>query len=136
MNTITIFLQSFLWLWFFGCITTYRAGKYLLVEGMGARSAEFVMLCMYSIGMLSYHVFSPVGKWILFTILLLWFIVQFFCHWYYTIFGASEKKLKGYNDCFRNTVRIFPVSEKRLVPDFYHIILHILILSNVVFCIL
>lgn len=136
MNMITIFLQSFLWLWFLGCITTYRAGKYLLVEGMGVRSAEFVMLCMYSIGMLSYHVFSPVGKWILFTILLLWFIVQFFCHWYYTIFGASEKKLKGYNDCFRNTVRIFPVSEKRLVPDFYHIILHILILSNVVFCIL
>ena len=136
MNIITIFLQSFLWLWFLGCITTYRAGKYLLVEGMGVRSAEFVMLCMYSIGMFSYHVFSPVGKWILFTILLLWFIVQFFCHWYYTIFGASEKKLKGYNDCFRNTVRIFPVSEKRLVPDFYHIILHALILSNAIICLL
>ena len=136
MNILTIFFQSFLWLWFLGCITTYRAGKYLLVEGMGVRSAEFVMLCMYSIGMLSYHVFSPVGKWILFTILLLWFIVQFFCHWYYTIFGASEKKLKGYNDGFRNTVRIFPVSEKRLVPDFYHIILHALILSNAIICLL
>ena len=64
-------------------------------------------------------------------VLLFWFIVQFFCHWYYTIFGASEKKLKGYNDCFRNTVRIIPASKTRLIPDLYHMILHLLILLNI-----
>lgn len=132
---ITILIQIVLWIWFFGCITTYRIGKCLLVEGMGIKSAEFIMLCLYSIGLFSYYMFQPVGKWILLAILVFWFVVQFFCHWYYTIFSASEKKLKGYNDCFRNTIHIFPISEKRLVPDLYHMILHILILVNILFCI-
>ena len=71
---------------------------------------------------------------ILLGILLLWFVVQFLYHWYFTIFGASESKLKGYNDCFRGTVRIFPMSETRLIPDLYHIVLHILILLNIIAC--
>ena len=134
MNIIILFIQALQWIWFLGCITTYRVGKHLLVEGLGIKSAEFVMLCLYSIGLLSYHIFPPVGKWILLAILLFWFVVQFFCHWYYTIFGVSEKKLKGYNECFQNTARIFPMSEKQLVLDFYHIILHALILINIILC--
>ena len=58
------------------------------------------------------------------------------CHWYYTIFGASERKLKGYNECFRDAVRIFPMSDTRLIPDMYHIVLHLLIALNIVLCIL
>lgn len=133
---INILIQTALWIWFLGCITTYRIGKYLLVEGMGIKSAEFIMLCLYSFGLVSYYFFQPIGKWILLTILVFWFIVQFLCHWYYTIFGASEKKLKGYNDCFKDTIRIFPVSEKRLVPDLYHIILHVFIMGNIIFCLM
>ena len=133
---VVILMQAVLWIWFLGCTTTYRIGKHLLVDGMGIKSAEFIMLCLYSIGLVSYHIFLSAGKWILLTILLLWFIVQFLCHWYYTIFGASEKKLRGYNECFRDTIRIFPMSEVRLVPDLYHIILHILILTNIIFCFL
>lgn len=133
---VVILTQAVLWIWFLGCTTTYRIGKHLLVDGMGIKSAEFIMLCLYSIGLVSYHIFLSAGKWILLTILLLWFIVQFLCHWYYTIFGASEKKLRGYNECFRDTIRIFPMSEVRLVPDLYHIILHILILANIIFCFL
>jgi hypothetical protein len=131
---ITILIQVALWAWFLGCVTTYRIGKVLLVEGVGIKSAEFFMLCLFSFGLVSYHLFQSVGKWILLTILVLWFIVQFLCHWYYTIFGASETKLKGYNDCFRDTIRLFPMSEKRLVPDLYHIILHVLIVFNIIFC--
>lgn len=133
---VVILMQAVLWIWFLGCTITYRIGKHLLVDGMGIKSAEFIMLCLYSIGLVSYHIFLSAGKWILLTILLLWFIVQFLCHWYYTIFGASEKKLRGYNECFRDTIRIFPMSEVRLVPDLYHIILHILILTNIIFCFL
>lgn len=129
-----ILLQSALWLWFLGCTTTYRIGKYLLVEGMGIKSAECVVFCLYSIALALYHFVQPAGKWILSVLLILWFIVQFACHWYYTIFGASEKKLAGYNDCFRETIRLLPMSEKRLVPDLYHIVLHILILANIVCC--
>ena len=75
---ITILIQIVLWIWFFGCITTYRIGKCQLVEGMGIKSAEFIMLCLYSIGLFSYYMFQPVGKWILLAILVFWFVVQFF----------------------------------------------------------
>ena len=129
---ITIFLQAALWIWFLGCTFTYRIGKHLLVEGMGFKSAEFAMLCLYSLGLVAFYCFVPAGKWILFGILLLWFIVQFMCHWYYTIFGASERKLQGYNDCFRDAVRLFPMSDTRLIPDLYHIVLHLLILLNLI----
>ena len=131
---VTIILQAALWIWFLGCVTTWRFGKCLLVEGMGIKSAEFAMLCMYSAGLAAFHCFPPAGKWVLFGILALWFAVQFMCHWYYTIFGASEQKLKGYNECFRGAVRIFPESETRLIPDMYHIVLHLLILLNIICC--
>ena len=133
---ITVSAQAALWIWFLGCVTTYRIGKHLLVEGMGIKSAEFVMLCLYSLGLVLYYIVPPVGEWVLLSLLILWFIVQFFCHWFYTIFGASEKKLKGYNKCFHGTVRLFPESEKRLVPDLYHIVLHVLIAVNIAVCII
>ena len=62
-------------------------------------------------------------------------IKSFFCHWFYTIRGASEKKLKGYIECFRHTVRIFPASDTRLIPDFYHMVLHLLLVLNLCFLI-
>ena len=133
---ITILFQAALWIWFLGCTTTYRIGKHLLVEGMGLKSAEFAVLCLYSMGLAAFHCFQPAGRWILLGILLLWFAVQFMCHWYYTIFGASERKLQGYNDCFRDAVRIFPMSDKRLIPDLYHIVLHLLILANIICCLI
>ena len=90
----TLIAQLLLWIWFLGCTITWRFGKLLLVEGMGIKSAEFVMLCLYSIGLIAYYLFQPAGRWILFAILVIWLVIQFFCHWYYTIFGASEGKLK------------------------------------------
>lgn len=128
---LVIIFQAALWIWFLGCVITYRAGKRLLVEGMGIKSAEFFMLCLYSAALAAYYLIRPVGKWILLGVLILWFIVQFFCHWRYTIFGASRSKLKGYNDCFRGTIRIWPASETRLIPDLYHVILHLLILLDI-----
>ena len=131
---VVILFQLALWVWFLGCTVTWRIGKHLLVEGMGVKSAEFAVLCLYSLGVAAFHCIPPAGKWVLFGILLLWFIVQFMCHWYFTIFGASEAKLKGYNECFRGAVRLFPESETRLVPDLYHILLHLLILANMILC--
>ena len=130
--TVVMIAQAALWIWFFGCVVTYRAGKILLVDGMGIKSAEFAVLCVYSVSLILYHLFHPAGKWILLALLILWFAVQFFCHWFFTIFGAGERKIKGYNDSFTGTVRLFPASEKRVVPDLYHIILHALIIANIV----
>ena len=134
MFITTIIFLALLWVWFLGCTVTCRFGNILLVEGVGVKSAEFIVQCLYSAGIILYCCYPPVGKWFLFTVLCLWFIVQFMCHWYYTIFGASEEKLTGYNRCFKGTVRIFPESDTRLIPDMYHIVLHLLIGVNIVLC--
>lgn len=130
MHTAILILTAALWLWFFGCIVTYRIGQVLLVEGVGVKSAEFAMLVLFSVGALLYLLFRPVGRFVLLAVLVLWFIVQFFCHWYYTIFGASPEKLRGYNRCFQTTLRLLPKSDVRLIPDLYHIVLHLLILTD------
>ena len=122
-------------LWFLGCTVSYRTRSFTLVDGVGIKSAEFVMLLVYALALILFHAFSW-GRWVLLGVLAAWLVVQFFCHWRYTIFGASEKKLRGYNECFRGTLRIFKESETRLVPDLYHIVLHALIIVNIVFCII
>lgn len=131
MKIAIIIAQTVLFAWFFGCICTYKIRGCVLVDGMGIKSAEFFMLCLYTLGIALFWIVPKIGKWVLFAVLLFWITVQFFCHWYYTIFGASEKKLNGYNQCFRNTIRIFPASDTRLVPDLYHIMLHVLIIANI-----
>lgn len=136
MEIVTFVLQIILLIWFFGCIRSYRIGGRLLVEGMGIKSAEFVMFCLYALGIVLSAAVPRIGIPYILTVLILWFVIQFFCHWYYTIFGASEKKLRGYNSCFRDTIRIIPASDRRLIPDLYHMILHLLILSNIAFAVL
>lgn len=74
--------------------------------------------------------FEPVGRWFLTVVLLLWAAVQFFCHEYFTLFGAPEKKLRGYNECFRDAIHFFPAGADRVVPDLYPILLHVLIAVN------
>ena len=137
MNMILMpFVQILLWIWFLGCTITWRFGKRILVEGMGMQSAEFAMLCLYSIGLISYRFFSLQVNGFCSRSLCCGLRFSFFCHWYYTIFGTSERKLKGYNACFKGTLRLIPMSEKCVIPDLYHIVLHILILLNGILCLL
>ena len=136
MEIAGIVFSSLLVIWFFGCIVTYKIGKHVLVEGMGVKSVEFAMLLLYGSSLLLYYCHRPAGQWMLLSVLILWMTAQFFCHWFYTIFGVSEKKLSGYNKCFQNTIRLMPLSEKRLVPDLYHIVLHLLIFLNIILTVL
>ena len=64
MTVFTAILQSVLWLWFLGCVTTWKFGRILLVEGVGIKSAEFGMLCAYSLGIAAYWAFPSAGKWL------------------------------------------------------------------------
>lgn len=132
MRVTIIVVSCLLWLWFLGCTFTWKFGKVLLVEGMGLKSIEFVALVLFTLGIGSFLLWEPIGKWVLLVELALWLVEQFFCHEYFTIFGSSSKKLKGYNECFEGTVKLFPVSETRLIPDLYHIVLHLLILADLV----
>ncbi|MBR4290318.1 MAG: hypothetical protein IKT52_06740 [Oscillospiraceae bacterium] len=131
-----IAVSSVLWIWFLGCTITWRFGRLLLVEGMGIKSIEFAVLVLFTLGCALYIGFPGAGKWVLLFELAVWLIAQFCSHWYYTIFGVTQEKLAGYNQCFEGTARIFPLSEARLIPDLYHIVLHILIALDLVLVIL
>ena len=132
MRIAIIVISCLLWLWFLGCTFTWKFGKVLLVEGMGLKSIEFTALVLFTIGIGGFLLWEQVGKWILLAELALWLVAQFFSHEYFTIFGVSDWKLKGYNECFAGTVKLFQVSKTRLIPDLYHIILHLLILADLV----
>ena len=132
MRIAIIVISCLLWLWFLGCTFTWKFGKVLLVEGMGLKSIEFTALVLFTIGFGCFLLWEPVGKWILLVELTLWLVAQFFSHEYFTIFGVSDRKLNGYNECFEGTVKLFPISETRLIPDFYHIVLHLLIATDLV----
>ena len=130
MRNAIIVVSCLLWLWFLGCTFTWKFGKVLLVEGTGLKSIEFAALVLFTLGICSFLLWEQIGKWVLLVELVLWLVEQFFCHEYFTIFGSSSKKLKGYNECFEGTVKLFPVSETRLIPDLYHIVLHLMILAD------
>ena len=132
MRIAIIVISCLLWLWFLGCTFTWKFGKVLLVEGMGLKSIEFTALVLFTIGFGCFLLWEPVGKWILLVELTLWLVAQFFSHEYFTIFGVSDRKLKGYNECFEGTVKLFPISKTRLIPDLYHIVLHFLIATDLV----
>ena len=130
MRIAIIVISCLLWLWFLGCTFTWKFGKVLLVEGTGLNSIEFAALVLFTIGIGCFLLWEPVGKWILLVELTLWLVAQFFSHEYFTIFGVSARKLKGYNECFDGTDKLFPVSQTRLIPDLYHIMLHLLIATD------
>ena len=136
MRIAIIVISCLLWLWFLGCTFTWKFGKVLLVEGMGLKSIEFTVLVLFTIGIVGFLLCESVGKWILLVELTLWLVAQFFSHEYFTIFGVSDRKLKGYNECFEGTVKLFPISKTRLIPDLYHIVLHFLIATDLVLVIL
>ena len=45
--------------------------------------------------------------------------------------AVPQRKLEGYNRCFAGTLRLIPQSDTRLIPDLYHIVLHVLILLDI-----
>lgn len=132
VSIIAYIFEVVLLIWFFGCIVTYRMGNVLLVEGMGIKSAEFGMLVVYIASILLRVALPQVGNWFVLAVLVVWLVVQYFCHWHFTIFGATPEKIRGYNRCFEGSLCIVPRREDRLIPDFYHIVLHILIALNLV----
>ena len=132
VSIIAYIFEIVLLIWFFGCIVTYRLGNVLLVEGMGIKSAEFVMLVVYAASILLRAVLPQVGNWFVLSVLVVWLVVQYFCHWHFTIFGATPEKIRGYNQCFEGSLCIVPRRADRLIPDFYHIVLHVLIVLNLV----
>ena len=129
---LCIVTNCLLLVWFFFDMTGLSIGSTVLVESAWD-SIDGIWFLIF-IGFFAFFMFKEkYGKYPLAGFHLLWFIIQFTSHWYLTIFGASDEKIAGYNRFFADTYRIIPASDSRIVPDFYHIVLHIFILLALVF---
>lgn len=71
------------------------------------------------------------GKYPLTLLLIIWLISQFRFHWFYTIFGASAERIANYYDWYSNTFFVIS-SETRIIPDLWHMVLHILVLCALI----
>ncbi|WP_406242506.1 hypothetical protein ACF3M2_20175 [Tissierella carlieri] len=82
-----------------------------------------IFFVIYIVAIVWFLVKERSGKFVLTTWLSMWFATQLYSHWYFTIFGPWEGKIRYFAD----TVKLIP-STTVYIPDLYHIVLHILIL--------
>jgi hypothetical protein len=132
MNRNINILLVVLLFWFTLDITGFSLGKFCLVESPGILSIDTAWWIIFVFCSILFFLKEKQGKYVLSVFLTAWAIIQYTSHWNYTIFGATERKLKGYNEYFANTYHVIPTSNRILIPDLYHIILHILIISLLV----
>jgi len=121
--------------WFFLDMFGFRVGSFVLVESAW-KDIDGIWFLIFAGLFVLFCIKDKYGKYPLSVFLLLWFVIQFQSHWFYTIFGASEEKISGYNEFFADTYRIIPASASRVIPDFYHILLHAFILVTLLVMVL
>ena len=121
-------------IWFSMDMIGFSIGGVILVEAAW-NSIDGVWWLIFLTLSILFIVKDKIGKYLLSIFILLWLFIQFFSHWYFTLFGASDKKKISYNQFFKETYHIMPSSDTMVIPDFYHIVLHILILATLIFLI-
>lgn len=117
-------IHSFLLVWFLLDMTGFRIGTQVLVEQAYQDDGLFFVAYVLFLGFYVWkpkHGFLPLTAW-----LLMWFVTQFAFHWYLTIAGGGEDRMAY----FSNTIQLFPSSD-HYIPDLYHIVLHLLILTAI-----
>ncbi len=122
-------LLALLVFWFTLDITGFSLGQFNLVESPGLQSVDAAWWAIFVVCSAIFLWKEHIGKYILSMFLAAWAVLQYLSHWHYTLFGASERKLIGYNRVFENTYHIIPPSNSVLIPDLYHIVLHVLIVT-------
>ena len=125
-----IITQTILLLWFFLDMTgVYFSNSYLVTRSYKDDGLFFLI---YLVAMILFIFKEKIGKWAVWVWTSLWFVIQFLCHEWYTIFskgvmGSLEDKIKY----FSGAIKWIEI-DGRYIPDVYHTILHILILAVVI----
>ena len=125
-----IITQTLLLLWFFLDMTgVYFSNSYLVTRSYKDDGLFFLI---YLVAMILFIFKEKIGKWAVWVWTSLWFVIQFLCHEWYTIFskgvmGSLEDKIKY----FSGAIKWIEI-DGRYIPDVYHTILHILILAVVI----
>lgn len=122
--------QILLLFWFFLDMTgVYFNNSYLVTRSY---KDDGIFFLIYLAAMILFILKENIGKWAVLVWTSLWFVIQFLCHEWYTIFGKGIMgPLEGKIKVFLGAVKWLEI-EGRYIPDVYHTILHILILTVVI----
>ena len=122
--------QILLLFWFFLDMTGVRFGNTYLVTRSYKDDGIFFLI--YLAAAILFIFTEKVGKWVVAVWTSIWFVIQFLCHEWYTIFGKGIMgSLEGKIKFFSGTLKWLEI-DGRYIPDVYHTILHILILTVVI----
>ncbi len=121
-----IIAQLLLLLWFFfDMIGIYFGDKCLVTRSYKDDGIFFII---YLITVLLFIIKEKIGKWLVIVWSVIWFIIQFICHEWYTIFNSGFMgTLEGKIKYFSGTMQWLKIKGK-YIPDIYHTVLHIFIL--------
>lgn len=121
-----IIAQVILLLWFFLDMIGLNLGDKCLVTKSYKEDGIFFLI--YLVAVVLFITKEKIGKKFVIGWLTMWFVVQFLCHEWYTIFNSGFMgTLEGKIEYFSGTIQWMQI-EGRYIPDVYHTILHILIL--------
>lgn len=117
--------QLILLVWFFLDMTGVWFGDLCLVTR--SYKDDGIMFLIYLVAVILFIVKENIGRYFTIGWLMMWFVTQFICHEWYTIFnGGFMGDLEGKIEYFSGTIQWLNI-QGRYIPDVYHTILHILI---------
>jgi len=121
MKKTCIAFQIILLVWFFlDMIGVYFGDKCLVTQSYKEDGLFFLI---YLIAIILFIIKDQIGKWIVAVWISIWFVIQFLCHEWYTIFnGGIMGSLEGKIKYFSETVQWIKI-EGKYIPDIYHTVL-------------
>lgn len=123
-----IVAQIVLLLWFFLDMTGLYFGDKCLVTRSFKEDGVFFIV--YLITIIVFLIKENIGKWLVIGWTSIWFVIQFLCHEWYTIFNSGFMgTLEGKIEYFSGTIQWLQI-DGRYIPDVYHTVLHILIVIS------
>ena len=121
MKKTCIAFQIILLVWFFlDMIGVYFGDKCLVTQSYKEDGLFFLI---YLTAVILFIIKDQIGKWIVAVWISIWFVIQFLCHEWYTIFnGGIMGSLEGKIKYFSETVQWIKI-EGKYIPDIYHTVL-------------
>lgn len=121
-----IIAQIILLIWFFfDMIGIYCGNKCLVTRSY---KDDGIFFAVYLVAVILFITKENIGKYFCLVWLMIWFVIQFLCHEWYSIFNSGFMgTLEGKIEYFSGTMQWLKI-EGRYIPDIYHTVLHILIL--------
>lgn len=116
-----IISNSGLLIWFFLDMIGISISEQILVSRSFTEDGIFFII--FAVLLIWFMIKDKLAKYLLCGWLFLWFVTQFFSHWYFTILGTGEEKI----EVFADTIKLISSSDI-YIADLYHIVLHLLIL--------